>query len=189
MRSRRSLHRLSKNVSHLPPGRLFPVQSHQWLNGKILLSRSRAMSAMAGVARARFWVVGVGWRSISAMSKAARRKIAQPQPVILKERPLLPRIEAAKLAKPPRSPSPSLGIPLHSRSSQNGVGFSELLRYHHSLRRPSFAAALWLDRRPQARLVSLSSFRRVHSVHVRRRFPFHWLGSPLQSSFIRVHQR
>jgi len=43
-----ALHRLSKNVSHLPPGRLFPVQSHQWLTGKILLSRSRAMSAMAG---------------------------------------------------------------------------------------------------------------------------------------------
>src|SRR5690349_3577838 len=81
-------------------------------------------------------------------------------------------------------PTPSLGLPPHPKSSQNGVGFSifsrcdnrgprtaPLLRgleWDDRLRRPSLATA------PQTRLVSLSPFRRVHPVHIRRRLPENW---------------
>src|ERR1043166_6304174 len=51
--------------------------------------------------------------AMTAISKAARRKIAALQPVILKERPAFAANEGPKLAKPPRSPSPSRFIPLH----------------------------------------------------------------------------
>jgi hypothetical protein len=75
-----------------------------------------------------------------------------------------------------KAPSPSRGVPPHPSSSQNGVWLSILLRHRRPLR-CWFPITRSPDLHPKARLVSLHPFPRVHSVHVRRRLPFHRLSS------------
>src|SRR5690349_1027178 len=85
------------------------------------------------------------------------------------------------------SPPPYRDIPLHPRSSQNGVGFSSILRCDRRLLWPTPARHRGHNFHPKAGLVSLHPLPRVHPVHIGRRLPLNLLSSVLQSALISVH--
>jgi hypothetical protein len=69
---------------------------------------------------------------MSAITKAARRKTAAPQSVILKERPSLPRNEGSGLAKPTLQPSacvPSARYPPPNKRFVENKGQSTIQQY------------------------------------------------------------